>query len=140
MSAAGAPPPPPPPPSHINFDDLPAELFLDIIQYLHVSDYVSFALAIYPILQRHGLAPPLTEDIYRRIMDQRLDEPPDVEAFLRLPIELMEEIMTYLQPTDRIAMLFAHRSLFLRYLPDFSNETKIRIWKSRDTIKGWYTW
>ncbi|KAF2800495.1 hypothetical protein K505DRAFT_228731 [Melanomma pulvis-pyrius CBS 109.77] len=131
--AAGAPPPPPPPPPpKKNVHDLPAELLLSIIQYLKINDYVTFALAIYPVLRSHGLVPPLSVDIYNRITLQQ--PPPDgrIAIHWTLPAELTEEIMSYLEPADRIAFLFSHRELFMEYLPGLSQETKTRLWKSRN--------
>ncbi|KAI4946486.1 hypothetical protein J4E91_007174 [Alternaria rosae] len=79
MSAAlPPPPPPPPPPPHKPFsgnetcDDLfnllPAELLLMIIRYAGVGNIMNLALAIYPTLQRHRIAPELTEDTYINIV------------------------------------------------------------------------
>lgn len=129
--AAGHPPPPSPPPGS-DFQKLPAELLLGIIQYLHSEDYVAFALAIYPTLQRHGLVPPLTIDIYHRITRQRPPPPNSPPVYWPLPIELTEEVLRHLEPADRIALLFSHRDLFLRYLPALSKETKKRLWDSRE--------
>ncbi|KAF2463653.1 uncharacterized protein BDR25DRAFT_196394, partial [Lindgomyces ingoldianus] len=103
-----------------------------IISYLHTDDFVMFALAIYPLLQRHGLVPPLTTDIYHRITRQEPPPPGKTVSHWRLPIELTEWIMEYLEPADRLALLFSHRGLFWGYLPMLSNETKKRLWKSRE--------
>lgn len=135
--AAGAPPPPPPPPGpKKNFDDLPTELLLNIIRFLQINDYVKFTLAIYPILEYHGLVPPLTVDIFHRITRQQPPTPntrgPDDKGsgsnLGRLPVELNDQIMDYLEPADRIAYLFSHRELFWRYFPALSEQTKRRLW------------
>ncbi|KAF2710929.1 hypothetical protein K504DRAFT_360655, partial [Pleomassaria siparia CBS 279.74] len=107
--SAGAPPPPPPPPPPYgkNVDHLPAELLLSIIQYLKINDYVAFALAIYPILRTHGLVPPLSADIYHRIILQPPQQAEPTATHWTLPTELTEEIMSYLEPADRIAFLFS---------------------------------
>lgn len=133
-SAAGAPPPPPPPPPPPgrSFDTLPAELLLSIIQYMQTNDYVAFALAVYPILQRHGLVPPLTVDIYHRITRQGPLPSDKAHSYWPLPVELTEEVLHYLEPADRIAFLFSHRDLFSRYLPLLSEDTKKRLWSSRE--------
>lgn len=139
MSLAGAPPPPPPPPPPPHppqlgqsFDSLPAELLLSIIQYLHKEDYVGFALAIYPILQQHGLVPPLTADVYFRITQPRSTLVGTPSVFRRVPNELIDLIMRHLEPADVIAFLFSHRDLFLRYLPALSKRTRKRLWKCTD--------
>lgn len=129
--AAGAGPPPPPPAPGKNFHSLPAELLLGVIQYLQSDDYVAFALALYPVLRHHGLVPPLTVDIYHRITRERPSPPGSIPSYWPLPTELTEEILHYLEPADQIALLFSHRHLFSRYLPDLSEETKMRLWHSR---------
>ncbi|ORY07169.1 hypothetical protein BCR34DRAFT_459846, partial [Clohesyomyces aquaticus] len=103
-----------------------------IIGYLHTDDFVKFALAIYPLLQRHGLVPPLTTDIYHRITRQERPPSNGTVSEWRLPVELTEWIMDYLEPADRLAMLFSHRSLFWEYLPMLSDETRKTLWKARE--------
>ncbi|KAE8825449.1 hypothetical protein PTNB73_08449 [Pyrenophora teres f. teres] len=73
-AAAGAPPPPPPPPGPPDppddsnpFEKLPAELLLMIYEYAGSRSLPNLALAIYPTLQRHNLAPVLTIDTFIRI-------------------------------------------------------------------------
>ncbi|KAF2016588.1 hypothetical protein BU24DRAFT_205994 [Aaosphaeria arxii CBS 175.79] len=139
MSAAGAahPPPSPPPPPPRGFHSLPAELLLLITQYIRTEDYLSFALAIYPTLERHGLVPPLTVGIYHRIIGawQNRAAPventrPDPPGPGILPIELVELILRSLEPADVIAVIFAHRRLIARYLPatSLSPATRERLW------------
>lgn len=145
-AAAGPPPPPPPPPPNNSFASLPTELLLNVIRFLRTDDYVAFALAIYPILQFHGLVPPLTLDIYRRITQNPCicahAKAPDQDAQGShqrlprwgrrrnqcLPIELNDEIMEYLEPADRIAWLFSHWEMFREYIPTLSEETKLSLW------------
>jgi hypothetical protein len=128
--SAGSPPPPPPP--HRNIDNLPAELLLEIIEYLKINDYVTFALAIYPLLRQHRLVPPLSADIYHRITLRPSTLERRITARWTLPTELTEEIMSYLSPADMIAFLFSHRELFSEYLPELSEGTRTQLWKSRN--------
>jgi hypothetical protein len=141
-AGAGAPPPPPPPPTGKALHDIPAELLLSIIQYLDTCEYVSFALAVYPLLHRHGLVPPLTIDIYHRITRQR--PPPRETAYAEslppprehrgwpFPLELTELIISYLEPADIIALLFSQRHLSLCYLPKLTEETRTRLLDSTE--------
>ncbi|KAF2182699.1 hypothetical protein K469DRAFT_218378 [Zopfia rhizophila CBS 207.26] len=130
-AGAGAPPPPPPPPRG-SLDNLPAELLLDIIRYLHSEEYATFALALYPLLRRHGLVPALTKETYLRITRQRPPPSSKTGSYWRLPVEMTDEIMRYLEPADMIAFLFSNRELFLRYLPELSKDTKKGLWKSKE--------
>lgn len=127
-----SPPPPPPPPRGSYLGLLPTELFLEIIQYLNCKDYTSFALGLYPLLQRHGLVPPLTTDIYNRITRQKPPPPNVAPAPWPLPLELTELTLRELEPADRIAFIFSHRDIFTRYLPELTPETRMRLWKSRE--------
>jgi hypothetical protein len=128
---AGAPPPRPRPQSY--FHRLPAELILDVVQYLHSDHFVRFALAYYPLLQLHGLAPPLSAETYRRVVLQApLQGRNRIPPRWRLPFELTEQILQYLAPAERLNMLFSHRDLIWQYLPELSQETKDRLWKATD--------
>ncbi|KAH7118019.1 hypothetical protein B0J11DRAFT_98603 [Dendryphion nanum] len=135
MSAPGAPPPPPPPyPIGKGFQDLPAELLLDIIQYMRPRQWLSLALTIYPVFRRHGLAPALTEQSYFRIVSSGasdVSKSRSISPLLgNLPLELLDEVTNYLEPADIIAVILAHRGL-LAYLPQLSNATRKRLWKWR---------
>jgi hypothetical protein len=153
-AAAGAPPPPPPPNGH--FNSLPAELLLEIIQYLQINDYVQFALAIYATLQRHGLVPPLTLEIYTRVTNQSLvvsraygpehislspgeRGQPSGKTPVPLPTELNNQIMDHLEPADRIAWLFSSTRM-AGYFPDISEGTRrqlmVALRHARDAQQG----
>lgn len=129
MASAGAPPPPPPPPRK-TLNDLPTEMLLNVIQYLKPGEYVAFALAVWPVLERHGLVPPLTEDMYRQITNEclwreRMHPGKLGHDFIwHLPRELTDEIIQYLEPADLIALLFTHKRQFFDYIPLLTEATK----------------
>ncbi|KAF2197936.1 hypothetical protein GQ43DRAFT_379847 [Delitschia confertaspora ATCC 74209] len=131
-AAARAPPPPPPPPSPPppppwrGIDSLPTELFLDIIQYLRPEDYASLALAIYPVLGWHGLAPPITDIFFNRIANSHTMPTMSVGTW-PLPTELTDMVLHYLAPTDIIALLFSNRNLLERYVPIMPPETRVLL-------------
>ncbi|KAL5376726.1 hypothetical protein DPSP01_010272 [Paraphaeosphaeria sporulosa] len=135
------PPPPRPPPPAPPFGGLPTELLLNIIELLSRDDYINFAMAIYPILRSYGLVPVLTPEIYQSLTQQapnmnsqRRDQRENSEGSLRLPIELNDEIMDYLNPEDRIAWIFSHRELFRSYFDGLSEETRKSL--SESVCKG----
>lgn len=120
---AGAPPPPP----LRGLTNLPTELLLCIIQYLRTEDYVSLALAIYPTLRRHGLVPPLTNGDCRRLIRYPSLPSPGPVFVWPLPMELIQEIIEFMEPTDVIAFIFSHRELAVRFMAPMSLSTQIRL-------------
>lgn len=104
---------------------------MDHANLLTAQDYINFAMAIYPILRAYGLVPVLTPEIYQSLTQQapnmnlhRHDQRENSAGSLRLPIELNDEIMDYLNPEDRIAWIFSHRELFRSYFEGLSEETR----------------
>jgi hypothetical protein len=120
----GAPPPPPPPPPPRRIIDLPTELMISIINMLSNRDLISLALAMYPRLREMGIVPKLTTNIYNRITDAPGCRKQTQEPILSrsLPPELFLQILEYMSPEDRIALLFTHRSFCNGNLPELSNE------------------
>ncbi|KAF2128853.1 hypothetical protein P153DRAFT_27252 [Dothidotthia symphoricarpi CBS 119687] len=133
---------PPPPPTPSPFDLLPAELLLTIHQYLSLSHSLNLALAIYPTLRRHGLAPALTPQTVLRITRQQrsvqgsVQQSAPQQAVARLPVELFLQIAEHLEPGDGIAMVFALDARFYRGEGGggVSAETggRLRVWGRRE--------
>lgn len=139
-AATGAPPPPPPPPpprAASSFDQLPAELLLEIWEYLSVNSSMRFALALFPTLRRHCLVPQLTLPTCMRITRdnaQRLASGEgDTLLVGRLPMELWLQIAEYGNSRDNISLLFALAGQFFQFQERPSEETKRRlyIWARR---------
>jgi hypothetical protein len=133
-AAAGAPPPPPPPPPpHNSFDDLPAELLLEIYQYIGLEQFMNLALAIYPTLMRHNLVPELTPETFARIVCEE-NAPPDISSVVgRMPSELWFQVAQYFDPASSIALIFALGPRFWRFPGRPSKElvAALRIWSRR---------
>ncbi|OCK78115.1 hypothetical protein K432DRAFT_406744 [Lepidopterella palustris CBS 459.81] len=100
---------------------LPAELLLYIIDDLRPDDFVTFALAAYPLLRRHGLVPPLSNTMFQQLVN--MAPGPTLFPNWPLPIELTDQILRYLSPQDMIWFIFTHRKLFASYIANLSSET-----------------
>jgi hypothetical protein len=141
MSAAPPPPPPPPPrkPSSSDasrdnlFDLLPAELLLMIIKYAGIGNLMNLALAIYPTLQHHRLAPELTAHTYLSIVrvartsntiTRRLPLP---RGLIRMPMELWYQVAREVEPIDILSMMLAV-GMYPRELLTPETARRIRIW------------
>ena len=92
-------------PSH-PFYDLPAELILDIVDYLPPESFINFAFANYPLLHLHGLAPALSQPRVRYITNQT--HIPQLFPLLRMPAEIMLCIMGNLNPIDTMTFVVAN--------------------------------
>jgi hypothetical protein len=140
-SAAGAPPPPPPPPpppqGSSSFDDLPAELLLEIWEYLGFGSSMQFVLALFPTLRRHSLTPPLSVSTYMRIIrddsQSRAVGGDRTEVLGTLPIELWLQIAELVNSRDSTSLMFALAGQFFRVQEGASQETKERlsVWSRR---------
>lgn len=140
-SSAGDPPPPPPPPPPpgcaSSFDYLPAELLLEIWEYLSVNSSMQFALALFPTLRRHSLIPQLTLSTYMRMTRddtrRRALEGDNTTVIARLPIELWLQITEMGNSRDNISLMFALAGQFLQFQERPSDETKsrLRVWARR---------
>jgi hypothetical protein len=139
-SAAGAPPPPPPPPppgGASSFDRLPAELLLEIWEYLSVNSSMQFALALFSTLRRHRLIPQLTLPTYLRIIredtEDRNASRSSTNVLARLPMELWLQIAELGNSRDSISLMFALAGQFFRFQERASNDTKTRlhVWSRR---------
>ena len=86
-----------PTPQH-PFYSLPAELVLDIVDFLPPEAFINFAFANYPLLHAYGLAPALSRPrvLYITTQTQILALFP----LLRMPAEIMLHIMRHLKPID----------------------------------------
>lgn len=138
-SAAGPPPSPPLPPPRAasSFDHLPAELLLEIWDYLSVNSSMQFALALFPTLRRHSLIPQLTLPTYMRITrddtECRTLSQGSTEVLARLPMELWLQIAELGNSRDKISLMFALAGQFFRFQERASQETKMRlhVWSRR---------
>ena len=139
-SVAGAPPPPPPPPppgGASSFDRLPAELLLEIWEYLSVNSSMQFALAVFPTLRRHRLIPQLTPSTYLRIIRESTPSRNNIEGstgvLARLPMELWLQIAELGNSRDNISLMFALAGHYVWFQERASEETKtrLRMWSRR---------
>lgn len=140
MASASAPPSPPPPPPlqrNSSFDRLPAELLLEIWNYLNFSSSMQFALALFPTLRRHSLIPQLTVPTYMRIIrddtQSRTFSRGSTEVLAKLPMELWLQIAEMGNSRDNISLMFALAGQFFRFQELASRETKQRlnVWSRR---------
>lgn len=136
-SAAGAPLPPLPSRDASCFDNLPAELLLEIWEYLSVNSSLQFALALFPTLRRHSLIPQLTLPTYMRITrhgtECRTPSTGSTAVLARLPMELWLQIAEMGNSRDNISLMFALAGQFFQFQERASGETKarLRVWSRR---------
>jgi hypothetical protein len=134
--AAGSPPPPQNPPPRRNFELLPAELILGIIQCMNVDTFVNFALAYYPLLRCHGIAPPLSIATYLRIVERDSvhwrREATGLVPQNALPAELSFNVFRYSTPTDRLSYILSSCRLINWLIPEVSEEIRRQLWEATD--------
>lgn len=87
--------------------DLPAELLLSIIDLLPLESFINFALATYPLLRTHGLAPALSLSRVGYIT-QAPDPGPRAPHLHALPTEIVLCIMDRLNPSDTMRFVVAN--------------------------------
>ncbi|KAF1833927.1 hypothetical protein BDW02DRAFT_569567 [Decorospora gaudefroyi] len=137
-AAAGAPPPPPPPPpppgprNNDNcFDGLPAELLLIIYRFTGLGNFLNLALAIYPTLQQHNLAPELTTTTLVRVFRESNTFPiTTTPSIAQVPVELWLQVAQYLEPADDISLILALAPWFRREMTRATRD-RLRIWSRR---------
>lgn len=93
-------------PPHHPFYALPAELILTIIDHLPPESFIAFAIANYPLVHRYGLAPALSPPRVRYITSRT--QIPRLFPLLRVPPEIMLEIVEYLNPMDTMRFVVAN--------------------------------
>lgn len=139
-AAAGAsppPPPPPPPPRRASaFDDLPAELLLEIYEKLSLTSFMNLVLAIYPTLERHRLVPALAlENIDRLEADRQRAYASSVSrsAVFRVPRELWLQVGGYLDSFGLVSLVLALGGVFYRldHEPSEEEMQRLRMWARR---------
>ncbi len=136
-SVAGAPPPPPPPRGASSFDYLPAELLLEIWEYLSINSSMQFVLALFPTLRRHSLIPQLTLSTWMRITrdntKRRTLSGGATAVLARLPMELWLQIAELGNSRDNTSLMFALAGQYLQFQERPSEETKARlhVWARR---------
>lgn len=124
---------------HTNpFDRLPAELLLIIYEYVGTSNLMNLALAIYPIFQRHNLAPELTPATLTHML--RLSNRPaslstHPGAVVRMPAELWLFVARHLEPVDILSLMVTFPAVFDQNLTQQTRE-RLRVWSRRSREKG----
>lgn len=88
------------------FYNLPAELVLNIVDYLPPESFINFAFANYPLLHNHGLAPALSRPRINYITQQT--QLPAMFPLLRLPAEITLQVMSHLIPSDIMRFVVAN--------------------------------
>ncbi|CZT23531.1 uncharacterized protein RCC_09245 [Ramularia collo-cygni] len=88
------------------FYTLPAELILDIVDYLPADAFINFAFANYPLLNSYGLAPALSRP--RILYITTRTRIPALFPLLRMPPEIMLHIMRHLKPIDIMRFVVAN--------------------------------
>ena len=109
------------------FYGLPAELILDIIDYLPAEAFINFAFANYPLLHRHGLAPALSKPRVRYITQST--QLPTLFPLLRMPAEITLQIMRSLNPIDTMRFVVANYKDLERQgiAPALTEETVVQL-------------
>ena len=115
------------------FYTLPAELILDIVDFLPPESFINFAFANYPLLHTHGLAPALSRPRVSYITTQT--QLPALFPLLRMPAEITLHIMHHLKPLDIMRFVVANYQDLARQgiAPPLTAETVKQL---RRAIKG----
>lgn len=97
---------------------------------------MDIALAIYPIMRRHNLAPELTVETVIRIATNGQRRRPTTttpSAAAQIPVELWAQVTDYLEPSDILALVFAIGPLIYRPHGPPNQETmdRLRVWSRR---------
>lgn len=88
------------------FYTLPAELILNITDFLPPESFINFAFANYPLLHTHGLAPALSQPRVSYITNQT--QLSTLFPLIRMPAEIMLHIMRNLKPIDIMRFVVAN--------------------------------
>ncbi|KAA8620487.1 hypothetical protein PtrSN002B_007642 [Pyrenophora tritici-repentis] len=98
----------------------------------------NLALAIYPTLQRHNIAPVLTIDTLIRIIrnPNSTFSPATNSALSVIPTELWLQVAHYLEPADRLSMIFAPFGPWFRVPVTRETQHRLTIWSRRYRKKG----
>lgn len=94
------------------FYSLPAELVLDIIDYLPPEGFINFVFANYPLLVSYGLAPALSQPRITYITTQT--QLPALFPLLQTPAEINLQIMSHLRPLDTMRFVLANYQILAR--------------------------
>ena len=117
-------------PSQHPFYGLPQELIWDIVDYLPPEAFINFVFANYPLLRHHGLAPALSKPRIDYLTNRTR-----ISSFfplLRLPTEIMLQVIRYLKPLDVMKFVVAnYRDLTRQGIaPPLTAETERTLWKA----------
>lgn len=94
------------------FYSLPPELILDIVDLLPPESFINFVFANYPLLHANGLAPALSQSRVRYITTQT--QIPNLFPLLKMPAEMMLQIISYLKPIDIMRFVVANYQVLER--------------------------
>ena len=105
------------------FYSLPAELVMNIVDFLPPESFINLAFANYPLLHTHGLAPGLSRPRVSYITTQTQIH--TLFPLIRMPAEITLHIMQKLQPLDIMAFVVANYQDLARQgiAPPLSEET-----------------
>lgn len=88
------------------FYRLPSELILDIVDLLPPESFINFVFANYPLLRHYRLAPALSPGRVTYLTTQT--RIPAMFPLLRMPPELMLQVMSNLPPMDVVRFVLAN--------------------------------
>jgi hypothetical protein len=88
------------------FQNLPAEILLELLSHLSWGSALDFSLAYYPTLLRHGIVPPVPRAQLQRLIIIRRTNPA-LPQFGFLPLHLQDLMLDFLDIATLIRLALA---------------------------------
>ena len=102
--------------------ELPAELIIQILDFLRPQDLLNFALVHYSLLWNHRIVPAVTIKMVNELLTEK--QTPNMFNICPLPNEIVEQLLGYLDKQDNVRLMLAYYPTFRsqRYAPELSSQ------------------
>lgn len=110
-------------------DTLPYEILYDIIDRLHPQDFISLAIANWPLLEHFGFVPPMSQHLLRRMYRSSLPLLGQAVPINLLPPEILLQIISHLSPYDTMQYIIANYRHFVQagFAPPPTSALMVRL-------------
>ena len=127
---------------------LPPELLLNILDRLDFVEFPSVILALFPLLRRHGIAPPISDGEHRAMSTAartyRCNIPGQLSHLASIPFELLLQTARHLTTVDKVNLTIAiwpnvtfYRLFFWFVNDDATGRQDSSDGESRWKVKWW---
>ena len=101
---------------------LPAELIIQILDFLRPQDLLNFALVHYSLLWSHRIVPAVSIKLINELLTAQ--QIPNTFSICPLPNEIVEQLLGYLDKQDIVRLMLAYYPTFRsqRYAPELSTQ------------------